>query len=382
MRAILRKSLVAIFVVGFLVTLIFEPALVFGQEKDVQEAGEQDEKQKTELGQDVSSIVAVQLAVAEMQRFYEVLRITADLRTRTRLVDNMRNILESRVIPLQKQSSKLEQTPITCSPRNNSGSSGCFPREVALAYLYFGLGRAAQGFSAEIEPYRRCAEKVFPSASEEPIYLTRPPNFRDSFGGNISGILEERYPFHLLIEKEKARWARGIRSVHFDIVPTPELLPAELKLRAVDSAKGAVAQDDDIYAMLQGNTSYVHPILGLGNLVIEPVTVKNSDASYFAKVAAEDLRRVISRVYLYDWEKLGRDDSPICPDPRRIYLPDGRYVMFMKGTKGYYQYFTVDADKNDFLFEYYYVGDFKSGKMKPHVAWYNRAGLCGEKDCE
>ncbi|MEE2959943.1 MAG: hypothetical protein VYA34_04300 [Myxococcota bacterium] len=382
MRSILRKNLVVTLVVGFSVALVFKPSAALAQEKDVREEGEKGAEEKPELGQDFSSIVAVQLAVAEMQRYYEVLRITADLGTRTRLVDNMRNILESRVIPLQKQSSELEQTPITCSPRNNSGSSGCFPREVALAYLYFGLGRAAQGIAAEIEPYRRCAEKVFPSASEEPIYLTRPPNFEDSFGSNISGVLEERYPFHLVVEKEKSRWARGIRSVHFDIVPTPELLPAELKLRAVDAEKGAVAQDDDIYAMPQGKTSYVHPILGLDNLVIEPVTVKDSTASYFAKIATEDLRRVISRVYLYDWEKLGRDDSPICPDPRKIHLPDGRYVMFMKGTKGYYQYFTVDADKNDFLFEYYYVGDFKSGKMKPHVAWYNRAGLCGEKDCE
>ena len=212
--------------------------------------------------------------------------------------------------------------------------------------------------------------------------MSKPPVFQDDYAGDLGQTRLEAYPFYLTIERERARWPRDIREVIFDLVPSPELLPEELRIAqmqaAAEVAKDASYDANNSRAGLVGS----FPIMGLEYLVIEPVDVDSKFSDYYAQVASDDLRRVLGRVYIYDWKTLGTPNSSVCPDPRKIYLPEGRYVLYIKGTKDFHQYFTVSNDNNEFLLEYFYVGNFDSGTASPRVAWYKRAKLCGGKACQ
>ena len=352
-------------------------------------------------GKESAIYIGSYLAVSELQRLYESLRVISNKDLRHRMVNRMRRILEERVLPLVKLKDVYGMTPVSCSEIKNN-EYGCFPRDLALSKIYFGLARATEGATGDFERYYQCAKRIFPKIKDVFIYLKKPPDFQSDKESDLSRVPLEKYPLKMAAEREKSRWAKEIYPISYEIIPSldffPEAIRSQILKEGEKEEKKETKKEDgntkkaeapkkkeekkNLFLQASSVKLFSMKIAGIKNLKIEPVKVDNKNATYFAKVATADLKRTLNRLYEYDWKELSKENSFFCPDPRVFYLPKGRYRMFFKGTSDFTQYFEVSSEKNQFLLEYFFKGDFNLGITEPRIAWFRKASLCNGKDCE
>ena len=361
---------------------------------------------KSKLIQELSIAVSSFMSVAEMQRYYEAVRIASDFKTKQDLINQMRSILEKRVIPISRVKELSGTVPVSCTPQSSMDQYGCFTRDTALAHIYFGLARALQGMPGYYYLHHECAKQVFPGIDQVEIYLKRPPEISEDYEPDLNSVKEEVYPVKLAVKLEKTKWPKDVYPVKYDFIPSPALVPSHLKLNKYNaknlinkSTDKSTDKDNDISSNKSNDKSIIKSndnnsdsnidktiknmdtntvkqfISGLDLLIIKPVAVNNKYADYYAETAVRDLKLTISRLYEYNWLKLGTEQSSVCPDPRVFFLPVGEYVMYIKGTNDFNQNFFVNSDSNNFLFEYFYVGDFESNTASPRIAWYIKSNL-------
>ena len=103
------------------------------------------------------------------------------------------------------------------------------------------------------------------------------------------------------------------------------------------------------------------------------------DAALYARWAGEQLRRTLRKLYTY--ESLGTATPSVCPDPRRIFLPPGAYVMRTTAGGDFAQRFEVVEPKNAFILDVFATTRDESGEGA-HVyaaSWYRKP--CIGKRC-
>ena len=307
-----------------------------------------------DLGLETAAMMDALLTRAQMQRYFETVRTQSDIGARVELVKEMRALLGQRVwSPAAMQQAIGETTPaITCAAHGRTPTAACFPHDVALSLLYYGLARARLGLPAEAQRYRECAKRVLPEVDDLPIALRLPPSFDDGFSGAVHGGGEQLVlPFSQALERESGTFAEGIRAVTFDLV------------RGSKQTAAAAAGT---------------PLAGL-RITAANRLLKGPEA--FAKLATEDLLHLLSRVDHLDWQNLGKKSSDTCPDPRVLFLPDGEYTIAFSDDRSPAQRFEVGPFDNSFLLEIYHAGAPDIAGTVPMVAFYRDARLCAGAAC-
>ena len=291
-------------------------------------------------------------AVNDLMRLYEAIRLAAKLETRERLVKRMRVIMDEWVNPLERTTSShyKGENFSRCDASSSMEDTGCVARDIALAHVYFGLAKRAIGHTGAEEEELACAAGVFKAINEAKLYIRRPPEFKYEVGTDLMRVPEVLLTVGEAIEDEKSKWPKEERSaVRISYVVLPEPSVAERETRWNEGPRFA---DLETYP------------------VIETSNVEDKERDFFARVASEDLRRTLKRLYTY--ENLGSDDPSVCPDPRAVYLPVGEYVLYSSASRSFPQPFTVETDGNSFILEHFAAGTSgtKEGAGEYKAAWY------------
>jgi len=228
--------------------------------------------------------------------------------------------------------------------------TGHVARDIALAHVYFGLAKRAIGQTGAEEKELACAARVFKNVNEAELYVRRPPEFKYEVGTDLMRVPELKLKVGVALEDEKSKWPKEERSavmVSYRVLPEPTVAEKETRWN-----EGPRFADLDSYP------------------AIETVNVDDEKQDFFARVASEDLRRTLKRLYTY--ENLGTDDPSVCPDPRVIYLPVGNYVLYSSPSRNFPQPFKVETDGNSYIMEHFSAGSSgtSEGPGEYKAAWY------------
>ena len=295
-------------------------------------------------------------AVNDLMRLYESIRLVADLETRRRLLERMRGVMEEWVNPLERTSRfhHSGKVPVQCPPDASLENVSCVARSIALAHVYYGLARGITGFTSGADDELTCASNVFPSIQDVELYLRRPPEYEDELGTDLMRAPEVRTLVQEAVRDERAKWPGATRQISYQVFPEPR--PA---VREAEWYKGPPLRLEE------------YP-------VIEAISVDDAHRAFYSRVASEELRRTLQRLYTY--EDLGTDEASVCPDPRRLYLPPGDYVLYSSAERSLPQKFTVEDTANNFVFEHFSSAraGTTSGSANHRAAWY-RAPCIGDK---
>lgn len=329
------------------------------------------EEDTGKLKQEAAVQRSIFLAVSEMQRMYEAMRLTASLDNRHVIAERMRDVLDERILPLVSAvEENWGEKPVSCDPSDSVEKIGCVRRDVALALIYRGLARALEGFHLDATRYLACAEKYYPDVQSVAVFLRKPPEFDADDNSALLNVPDEKAVIRELMEplvriaeertsvadamkrRERAKWPMETEALPFRALPEVDKLPREAK-------------------------RFTGPQVSLENVSFEPIQVASESIDYYTKVAKEDLERLFERLYIIQGK-----EGAVCPDPRVLYLPRGKYRLYSSKFRDFPQTFIVKSDGQRYVLEYFFAASRDEEPPTVRLAFYPEPGLCDGRPCE